>query len=44
MGLAITRGLLAAQHGRIWAENASPRGACFSIAVPARVRAVAPVD
>jgi len=38
MGLAITRGLLAADGGRVWAGNASPRGACFSIAVPARTR------
>ncbi len=40
MGLAITRGLLAADGGRVWAGNASPRGALFSIAVPARTRAV----
>ena len=38
MGLAISRGLLAADGGRVWAENASTRGACFSIAVPARTR------
>jgi two-component system sensor histidine kinase KdpD len=38
MGLAITRGLVAADRGRVWAENVSPRGACFSIAVPARTR------
>jgi two-component system, OmpR family, sensor histidine kinase KdpD len=35
MGLWITRGFLAAQHGRVWAENASDGGASFSIAVPA---------
>jgi two-component system sensor histidine kinase KdpD len=40
MGLAITRGLLAAQGGRVWADNALPHGAVFSIAVPARVRPV----
>jgi two-component system, OmpR family, sensor histidine kinase KdpD len=40
MGLAITRGLLAAQGGRVWADNALPNGAVFSIAVPARVRPV----
>ena len=40
MGLAITRGLLAAQGGRVWAENILPTGAVFSIAVPARVRPV----
>ncbi|HTI39740.1 MAG TPA: DUF4118 domain-containing protein [Vicinamibacterales bacterium] len=40
MGLAITRGLVAADGGRVWAENLAPRGACFSIAVPARMHAV----
>lgn len=40
MGLAITRGLLAAQGGRVWADNLLPNGAVFSIAVPARVRPV----
>jgi two-component system sensor histidine kinase KdpD len=40
MGLAITRGLVAADGGRVWAENVSPKGACFSIAVPARCRAI----
>jgi len=41
MGLAITRGLVAADGGHVWAENLSPRGACFSIAVPAKRRAIA---
>jgi two-component system sensor histidine kinase KdpD len=40
MGLAITRGLIAAGGGRVWAENVAPRGACFSIAVPAPTRAM----
>jgi two-component system sensor histidine kinase KdpD len=40
MGLAITRGLVAADGGRVWAENLSPKGACFSIGVPARSRAI----
>jgi len=40
MGLAITRGLVAADGGRVWAENLSPRGACFSIAVPGPTRAI----
>ena len=40
MGLAITRGLLAAQGGRVWGENAPGGGALFSIVVPARIRAV----
>jgi two-component system sensor histidine kinase KdpD len=41
MGLAITRGLLAAESGRVWAENSPDGGARFSIRVPARCR---PVD
>ena len=40
MGLAITRGLVAADGGRVWAENLVPRGACFSIAVPGATRAI----
>jgi two-component system, OmpR family, sensor histidine kinase KdpD len=43
MGLAITRGLLAAEGGRVWAENQPEGGARFSIAVPAAVRP-APVE
>lgn len=39
MGLAITRGLLAAESGRVWAENRPEGGARFSIAVPAASRA-----
>jgi two-component system sensor histidine kinase KdpD len=34
MGLAITRGLLAAEDGRVWGENADGGGARFSIVVP----------
>ena len=34
MGLAITRGLLAAEGGRVWGENVEG-GARFSIVVPA---------
>jgi two-component system sensor histidine kinase KdpD len=37
MGLWIARGLLAAEHGRIWAENAPDGGAEFTIVVPAPV-------
>lgn len=44
MGLAITRGLLAAEGGRVWAVSPGPRGACFSIAIPARTRPVSPAD
>jgi two-component system sensor histidine kinase KdpD len=40
MGLSITRGLIAADGGRVWAENAAPGGAVFSIAVPGRMHAV----
>jgi two-component system, OmpR family, sensor histidine kinase KdpD len=38
MGLAITRGLLAAAGGRVWAENVPDGGARFSMVVPGRVR------
>jgi two-component system sensor histidine kinase KdpD len=40
MGLAITRGLVAADGGRVWAENLVPQGACFSIVVPGQTRPV----
>lgn len=39
MGLSITRGLLSAAGGRIWAENVAGGGARFSLAVPGPVRA-----
>jgi two-component system sensor histidine kinase KdpD len=38
MGLAIARGLLAAEGGRVWAENCSDGGAEFTILVPAPVK------
>jgi two-component system sensor histidine kinase KdpD len=38
MGLSIARGLLAAQHGRIWAENCADGGAQFTIVVPAEAK------
>ena len=41
MGLPIARGLLAAQHGRIWAENCKDGGAQFTIAVQAEAKAAA---
>jgi len=44
MGLAITRGLVSADGGRVWAENLSPTGAGFSIAVPAKRRALAEAE
>ena len=39
MGLAIARGMLSAEQGRIWAENCAGGGAQFSILVPAESRA-----
>ncbi len=39
MGLSITRGLLAAEGGRVWAENVPGAGARFSLMVPGSVRA-----
>jgi two-component system, OmpR family, sensor histidine kinase KdpD len=35
MGLSIARGLIAAEHGRIWAENAVGGGAVFTVALAA---------
>jgi signal transduction histidine kinase len=40
MGLSITRGLLAAAGGRVWAENVPGAGAKFSLVVPGSVRAI----
>jgi two-component system, OmpR family, sensor histidine kinase KdpD len=44
MGLAITRGLLAAEKGRVWAENRRSAGATFTIAVPVERRTAAVLD
>jgi two-component system, OmpR family, sensor histidine kinase KdpD len=38
MGLAITRGLLGAEGGRVWGENVEGGGARFTIAIPAAHR------
>jgi two-component system sensor histidine kinase KdpD len=38
MGLAIVRGLVALQGGRVWAENRAEGGARFSICAPADCR------
>lgn len=38
MGLAISRGLLTAMGGRIWADNAPGAGARISIEIPAPIR------
>ncbi|MEO7275716.1 MAG: ATP-binding protein [Vicinamibacterales bacterium] len=35
MGLWIVRGLLAVQHGRVWAETCADGGALFTLVVPA---------
>ncbi|MGH9885414.1 MAG: sensor histidine kinase, partial [bacterium] len=40
MGLSIARGMLAAERGRIWAENCSDGGAQFTIVVPAERKVV----
>ena len=44
MGLSIARGMIAAEHGRIWAENCPDGGARFSIQVPAETRAALPAE
>jgi two-component system sensor histidine kinase KdpD len=44
MGLSIARGMLAAEAGRIWAENCPDGGARFTIAVPADVKAATATD
>ena len=44
MGLAITRGLLAAEGGRVWAENHPDGGACFTMSIPTPARPGSPVD
>jgi two-component system sensor histidine kinase KdpD len=41
MGLSITRGLLTAAGGRIWAENIPGAGARFSLVMPGAVRVAA---
>ncbi len=41
MGLSITRGLLAAAGGRVWAENVPGAGAKFTVVIPGPVRAAA---
>jgi two-component system, OmpR family, sensor histidine kinase KdpD len=44
MGLAITRGLLAAEGGRVWAENHPEGGAVFTISVSAESRMAAALE
>jgi signal transduction histidine kinase len=38
MGLWIARGLLAAEHGRVWVDNCPDGGAEFTVAIPAPVK------
>lgn len=35
IGLSVSRMIIEAQHGRLWAETPAEGGACFSIAIPA---------
>ncbi len=34
MGLAVSKTIVEAHHGRIWAENRPEGGACFCFAIP----------
>ena len=43
MGLAIARGFVAAEQGRVWAENCADGGARFIMVVPVKTREVEPV-
>jgi two-component system, OmpR family, sensor histidine kinase KdpD len=44
MGLAITRGLLAAERGRVWAQNHPDGGAVFTIAIPVESQVAAALE
>jgi two-component system sensor histidine kinase KdpD len=44
MGLAIARGLLAAEDGRVWAENHPGGGALFTVMVAGPVRQIAQTE
>jgi len=44
MGLAITRGLLAAERGRVWAENHPNGGAVFIITIPVESQMTATLE
>ena len=43
MGLWIVRGLLAVEHGRVWAENCVDGGAQFTIVVPVALKGPEPL-
>jgi two-component system sensor histidine kinase KdpD len=40
MGLAITRGIIKAHGGKIWAENGKTKGAIFAFAIPVEQKSV----
>ena len=42
MGLWIVRGLLAAEKGRVWAENGADGGAVFTMTIPVAVKELEP--
>ena len=44
MGLSIARGMLAAEQGRIWAENCDGHGAQFTMVVPAERKTSSAVE
>jgi len=44
MGLAIARGLLAAERGRMWADNCPDGGAQLTMVIPAEHKAPAPAE
>ncbi len=44
MGLAIARGLLAAERGRIWADNCPEGGARLTMVIPAARRPATPLE
>jgi two-component system sensor histidine kinase KdpD len=44
MGLSIARGVLAAEQGRIWAENCPDGGARFTMSIPAQSKTATAVD